>query len=41
MGVQGDTIDVGLGPIKVTAIRDPAQLPHKALGVEPQQVVPG
>ena len=34
VGVQGDTIDVGLGPIKVTAIRDPAQLPHKALGVD-------
>jgi glyceraldehyde 3-phosphate dehydrogenase len=34
VGVQGDTIDVGLGPIKVTAIRDPAELPHKALGVD-------
>ena len=32
--VEGDTIDVGFGPIKVTAIRDPGQLPHKALGVE-------
>jgi glyceraldehyde 3-phosphate dehydrogenase len=32
--VQGDTIDVGLGPIEVTAIRDPAGLPHKALGVD-------
>jgi len=32
--VDGDTIDVGLGKIKVTAIRDPAQLPHKALGVD-------
>jgi glyceraldehyde 3-phosphate dehydrogenase len=32
--VDGDTIDVGLGPIKVTAIRDPAELPHKALGVD-------
>ena len=31
--VEGDTIDVGLGPIKVTAIRDPAELPHKDLGV--------
>ncbi len=32
--VSGDTIDVGRGPIKVTAVRDPADLPHKALGVE-------
>jgi glyceraldehyde 3-phosphate dehydrogenase len=32
--VDGDTIDVGLGPIKVTAIRNPAELPHKALGVD-------
>ena len=32
--VDGDSIDVGLGKIKVTAIRDPAQLPHKALGVD-------
>ena len=32
--VDGDTIDVGRGPIKVTAIKDPAQLPHKALGVD-------
>jgi glyceraldehyde 3-phosphate dehydrogenase len=32
--VDGDTIDVGLGPIKVTALRDPAELPHAALGVE-------
>ena len=32
--VEGDTIDVGLGKIKVTAIRDPAQLPHKDLGVD-------
>ncbi len=32
--VRGDTIDCGTGPIKVTAIKDPAQLPHKALGVE-------
>jgi glyceraldehyde 3-phosphate dehydrogenase len=32
--VRGDTIDLGNGPIKVTAIRDPAQLPHKELGVE-------
>ena len=32
--VDGDTIDVGLGKIKVTAIRDPSQLPHKELGVD-------
>jgi glyceraldehyde 3-phosphate dehydrogenase len=32
--VEGDCLDVGLGKIKVTAIRDPAQLPHKELGVD-------
>jgi glyceraldehyde 3-phosphate dehydrogenase len=32
--VKGDSIDVGRGPIKVTAIKDPSQLPHKELGVE-------
>ena len=32
--VAGDTIDVGTGPIKVTAIRNPAELPHAALGVD-------
>src|SRR5262245_35182916 len=32
--VKGDTIDVGRGPIKVTAIRNPAELPHKELGVD-------
>src|SRR5688572_30432192 len=32
--VDGDTIDVGRGKIKVTAERDPSKLPHKALGVE-------
>jgi glyceraldehyde 3-phosphate dehydrogenase len=32
--VDGDTLDVGSGPIKVTAIRDPAQLPHRDLGVD-------
>jgi len=32
--VQADTIDVGLGPIKVTAIREPARLPHKEMGVD-------
>jgi glyceraldehyde 3-phosphate dehydrogenase len=29
-----DWIDAGLGRMKVTAIRDPAQLPHKDLGVD-------
>ena len=32
--VSGDTIDVGFGPIKVTAVRDPSQLPHKDMGVD-------
>ncbi|HQS46451.1 MAG TPA: type I glyceraldehyde-3-phosphate dehydrogenase [Xanthobacteraceae bacterium] len=32
--VDGDTIDCGQGKIKVTAVRDPAQLPHKELGVD-------
>ncbi len=32
--VDGDTIDVGRGPIKVTAERDPANLPHGAMGVD-------
>jgi len=32
--VDGDSIDVGLGKIKVTAIRDPSTLPHKELGVD-------
>ncbi|CAH1654374.1 type I glyceraldehyde-3-phosphate dehydrogenase [Chelatococcus asaccharovorans] len=32
--VDGDTINVGRGPIKVTAIRNPAELPHKDLGVD-------
>ena len=32
--VEGDTLDIGLGPMKCTAIRDPAELPHKALGVD-------
>jgi glyceraldehyde 3-phosphate dehydrogenase len=32
--VAGETIDVGRGPIKVTAIKDPAQLPHKELKVD-------
>src|SRR5512138_3314080 len=32
--VAGDTIDVGRGPIKVTAERDPAKLPWKELKVD-------
>ncbi len=32
--VDGDTIDVGRGPIKVTAVRDPAELPHGEMGVD-------
>ncbi|MBH0239391.1 type I glyceraldehyde-3-phosphate dehydrogenase [Methylobrevis albus] len=32
--VSGDTIDVGRGPIKVTAVRNPAELPHGELGVD-------
>jgi glyceraldehyde 3-phosphate dehydrogenase len=32
--VKGDTIDCGIGPIKVTAIKDPAQLPWKELGID-------
>jgi glyceraldehyde 3-phosphate dehydrogenase len=32
--VKGDTIDVGRGPIKVTAERDPAKLPHRELKVD-------
>jgi glyceraldehyde 3-phosphate dehydrogenase len=32
--VKGDSIDVGRGPIRVTAIKDPATLPHKELGVD-------
>jgi glyceraldehyde 3-phosphate dehydrogenase len=32
--VDGDTIDIGNGPIKVTAIKDPAALPHRDLGVD-------
>src|ERR1700679_3128295 len=32
--VDGDTIDAGAGRMKVTAIRNPAELPHKALGVD-------
>ena len=32
--VDGDVLDIGLGPIKCTAVRDPAELPHKAMGVD-------
>ncbi|BEV46293.1 type I glyceraldehyde-3-phosphate dehydrogenase [Afipia carboxidovorans] len=32
--VDGDTIDIGNGKIKVTAVRDPATLPWKELGVD-------
>ena len=32
--VDGDTMDIGTGPIKVTAIRNPAELPHKDLNVD-------
>ena len=32
--VNGDMLDVGFGPIKVTAERDPAKLPHAELGVD-------
>ena len=32
--VEGDTIDVGTGPIKVTAVRNPAELPHREMGVD-------
>ena len=32
--VGNDSIDLGDGPIKVTAVRDPHELPHKALDVD-------
>src|ERR1700752_4326648 len=32
--VKGDTINCGNGAIKVTAIKDPAQLPWKELGID-------
>jgi glyceraldehyde 3-phosphate dehydrogenase len=34
VSVEGDTINVGAGKIKVTAIKDPTQLPHKDFGVD-------
>ncbi|HUI22585.1 MAG TPA: type I glyceraldehyde-3-phosphate dehydrogenase [Methylocella sp.] len=32
--VAGDSIDCGTGPIKVTAIRDPLELPHRELAID-------
>jgi glyceraldehyde 3-phosphate dehydrogenase len=32
--VHGDSFDAGAGPIKVTAVKNPAELPHKAMGVD-------
>lgn len=32
--VKGDSIDVGRGPIKVTAIRNPSELPHNQMQVD-------
>jgi glyceraldehyde 3-phosphate dehydrogenase len=32
--VEGDSIDVGTGPIRVTAVKNPAELPHRELGVD-------
>lgn len=32
--IDGDEIDIGTGAIKVTAIRNPAELPHKELGID-------
>src|SRR6201988_218321 len=32
--VKGDVLDCGIGPIKVTAIRDPSQLPWRELAVD-------
>jgi glyceraldehyde 3-phosphate dehydrogenase len=32
--VSGESIDCGTGPIKVTAIKDPTQLPWKDLGID-------
>jgi glyceraldehyde 3-phosphate dehydrogenase len=34
VGVDGDSLVVNGQKIKVTAIKDPTQLPHKALGVD-------
>ncbi len=32
--VSGDTLDVGTGPIKVTAVRNPAELPHRDMAID-------
>ena len=32
--VDGDTIDVGRGPIKVTAVKNPAELPHREMNID-------
>ncbi|MBV9701868.1 MAG: aldehyde dehydrogenase, partial [Methylobacteriaceae bacterium] len=32
--VKGDTISCGNGAIKVTAVKNPAELPHKELGID-------
>ena len=34
VSVDGDTIDLGMGPIKVTAIRDPKELPWGDMGID-------
>jgi glyceraldehyde 3-phosphate dehydrogenase len=34
VSVDGETIDIGLGPIRVTAVREPGRLPHKEIGVD-------
>ncbi|PIW26683.1 MAG: type I glyceraldehyde-3-phosphate dehydrogenase [Rhodospirillales bacterium CG15_BIG_FIL_POST_REV_8_21_14_020_66_15] len=34
VSVSGDVMNVGAGPIKVTAVRDPATLPWKELGID-------
>ena len=31
---DGDSIDAGMGPIRVTAIKNPAELPHRELNVD-------
>ena len=34
VSVEGDSLDVGTGPIRCTAIRNPAELPHRELNVD-------
>ncbi len=34
ISVDGDAIDVGTGPIRVTAVKNPAELPHRELKVD-------